>query len=49
MKRTNSNNKSETKNIRFEHWMIEEINKARGVESFSEWVKDACDKKMRTK
>ncbi|EOD8956918.1 DUF3950 domain-containing protein [Proteus vulgaris] len=45
----NINNKSEKKNIRFPHELLEEINSSveREKSNFSSWVIDACEAKLK--
>lgn len=47
MKNTNKNKLSSKKNIRFEHELINEIDKKKGsLIPFSAWVKQACREKL---
>ncbi|WP_137168091.1 YlcI/YnfO family protein [Salinimonas lutimaris] len=47
-KRPDERKGSTRKNIRFEDALVEQIesNRAKSGEAFSEWVKDACRKKL---
>lgn len=44
--RSDKRTTSTKKNIRFENVLVEKIDLNRGEQPFSEWVKDACKKKL---
>jgi hypothetical protein len=44
--RSDKRTTSTKKNIRFENDLVEKIDAVRNEQPFSEWVKDACKKKL---
>ncbi len=45
--RSDKRTTSTKKNMRFENELIEEIERVRGEQSFSQWVKTACWEKLK--